>query len=391
MSHFTLPLDRQPVIIAARRSAIGRAGGMFAEVEVEDLAASVMRAAIADAGIPAEDIDDVLLGNASGPGGNVARLSLLSAGLAHHIPGVTIDRQCGSGLEAVNLACQKIASGAGQIFVAGGVESQSRAPLRTLPASKTLPEQNYSRARFSPDSIGDPEMGVAAENVAAAFKVSRARQDAFALQSQARAVAAAAAGKFNAEIAPVAAQNQDECIRADMTAQRLARLRPAFAKDGTVTVGNACPLNDGAAAIVVTSAQRARDLGHRTALAYLDSASAGVDPNLLGIGPVASTHKLLQRNPNLSLNLLTHLEFNEAFASQVLASLDQLDLASDFVNQDGGAIALGHPFAASGAILVTRLYSQLMRDTVTQNALAMAMIGIGGGQGITTAFAPMTL
>lgn len=386
-----LPEDRQPVIIAARRSAISRAGGMFASLDAEDLAAPVMMATLADANVTPDQIDDVILGNAAGPGGNIARLSALHAGFPTSTPGVTVDRQCGSGLEAIMQACHVIMSGAGTTYLAGGVESQSRAPLRTLPASGTLPEHNYTRARFAPEAVGDPEMGAAADTVAQKFNISRQRQDAFALRSQQRAAQARDAGAFDAEIVPIAGHITDECIRDTMTAERLARLRPAFTKDGTVTVGNACPLNDGAATVLVTTAAKARTLGHTKALAYLGGASAGVDPNVLGIGPVASTRKLLKHHPNLSLANLTHLEFNEAFASQVLASLDALHINEDFPNQHGGAIALGHPFGASGTILVTRLFSQLIRQGAQDNAFAMAMIGIGGGQGLTAAFSPMAL
>ncbi len=386
-----LPEDRQPVIIAARRSAIGRAGGMFAGLDVEDLAAPVLRATLADANATPDQIDDVILGNAAGPGGNIARLSALHAGFPTSIPGVTVDRQCGSGLEAVMMACHLIMAGAGTTYLAGGVESQSRAPLRTLPASGTLPEHSYTRARFAPDAIGDPEMGAAADTVAERFNISRERQDAFALRSQQRATQARDAGAFDAEIVPIAGHAADECIRDAMTAERLARLRPAFTKDGTVTVGNACPLNDGAATVLVTSVQNARTLGHSKALAYLGGASAGVDPNILGIGPVASTQKLLRQRPNLSLANLTNLEFNEAFAAQVLASLDALNIPDSLPNPQGGAIGLGHPFGASGTILVTRLFSQLIRQNAHPNALAMAMIGIGGGQGLTAAFSPMAL
>lgn len=386
-----MPPERQPVIIAARRSAIGRAGGMFASLDVEELAAPVLQATLAEAGLSADQIDDVILGNAAGPGGNVARLAALHAGFPTSVPGVTVDRQCGSGLEAVMQACHLIMAGAGTTYLAGGVESQSRAPLRTLPASGTLPAQSYKRARFSPDTIGDPEMGAAADTVAQRFNISRARQDAFALRSQERAKHARDAGRFTAEIIPIAGHATDVCIRDDMTAARLARLRPAFIETGTVTVGNACPLNDGAAALLITSAANGRALGHKKALAFLGGAAAGVDPNILGIGPVASTRKLLKHHPNLRLGDLTHLEFNEAFAAQVLASLDALKIDETLPNQDGGAIALGHPFGASGAILVVRLFSQLIHHTPPDNALAMAMIGIGGGQGLTAAFQPTHL
>jgi acetyl-CoA C-acetyltransferase len=364
---------------------------MFASLDIEELAAPVLQATLADAGLPADQLDDVILGNAAGPGGNVARLAALHADFPTSTPGVTVDRQCGSGLEAVMQACHLIIAGAGTAYLAGGVESQSRAPLRSLPASGTLPAQSYKRARFSPDTIGDPEMGAAADTVANKFNISRARQDAFALRSQARAAKARDAGRFTGEITPIAGHATDACIRDSMTAARLARLRPAFTQDGTVTVGNACPLNDGAAALLITTASKARALGHSKALAYLGGAAAGVDPNILGIGPVASTRKLLTQHPNLRLSDLTHLEFNEAFAAQVLASLDALEIDENLPNPDGGAIALGHPFGASGTILVVRLFSQLIRQNAPPNALAMAMIGIGGGQGLTAAFQPTRL
>ncbi|SHK29321.1 acetyl-CoA C-acetyltransferase [Shimia gijangensis] len=385
---FQLPPERQPVIIAARRSAIGRAGGMFRDLEVQDLAAPVLRAALADTPITPDQIDDVILGNAAGPGGNIARLSALTAWGQVTVPGVTTDRQCGAGLEAVIHACRLVQAGAGEVFVAGGVESHSRKPHRALPSETgSIP---YDRARFSPDSIGDPEMIEAADSVARTYAITRARQDAYALQSHNRAFTARDAGVFEAEIAAVKGQATDECPRRDLTLERLARLRPT-ASGGTVTVANACPLNDGAAAVVVTSAARARVLGYTCALAFEDAAAAGVDPNLLGIGPVAATRKLLAKRPDLALKHLTHLEFNEAFAAQVLASLDELNLPATLPNPEGGALALGHPFGASGAILITRLFSQLIRTQAPDHALAMAMIGIGGGQGLTAAFRPISL
>lgn len=381
-----LPPDRQPVIVAARRSAIGRAGGMFRNLEVEELAAPVLRAVAEDAGVTADEIDDVIFGNAAGPGGNIARLSALTAWGDVSVPGQTVDRQCGAGLEAVVQACRLIQAGAGDIYVAGGVESHSRKPTRALPG-----QPPYERARFSPDEFGDPEMGEAADNVARHFGISRERQDAYALQSHARACTGRNAGAFKAEIVAINDLATDECPRADLTPERLARLRPAFDTSGSATVANSCPLNDGAAALVVTSAKRARALGHNWALMFEDAAVAGVNPNLLGIGPVASTQKLLRRRPDLTLSQLTHLEFNEAFASQVLACLDQLDLPATLPNSQGGAIAFGHPFGASGAILVTRLFTQLIRTPAPNHALAMAMIGIGGGMGLTAAFRPKTL
>lgn len=390
---FRLPPERQPVIIAARRSAIGRSGGMFRDLDVQDLAAPVLRAALADTPFSSGQIDDVILGNAAGPGGNIARLAALTAWGDVTVPGVTTDRQCGAGLEAVIHACRLIQAGAGDVYMAGGVESHSRKPQRALPAFGNGPPQPYDRARFSPDTIGDPDMIEAAEAVAQTCAITRARQDAYALQSHARAIAAQAAGAFDAEIVAISGHTGDECPRADLSADRLARLRPTR-KSGTVTVANACPLNDGAAAIIITTRARAKALGISRALAFEDAATMGVDPNILGLGPVAATRKLLARRPDLGLDHLTHLEFNEAFAAQVLACLDALNVPATLPNPQGGAIALGHPFGASGAILVTRLFSQLVRATAPDHtpnkSLAMAMIGIGGGQGIAAAFRPLT-
>lgn len=376
--------ERTPVIIAALRTPIGRAGGALSAVTLEALAAPVMKALLADSGIPASAVDDVILGNAAGGGGNIARLAALEADLPLSVPGMTVDRQCGSGLAAIVTACQLIAGGAGDVFVAGGVESVSRAPLRAYrPERECDPLSFYTRARFAPDKVGDPEMGVAAENVARAFGITRARQDAFALESHAKAVAAQASGVFAAEIAPIAGLLQDECPRASTSLEKLSALPPKFVEGGSVTAGNTCPLNDGASVVLVTSLAKARAMKAAFALLFEDAATAGVDPNILGIGPVASTKALVKRRPDLAPGCADFIEFNEAFAAQVLASLDQLGIAPERINAQGGALALGHPFGASGAILVTRLFHQMKTRPGT---LGLAMIGIGGGMGITAAF-----
>ncbi|MFE0101546.1 thiolase family protein [Streptomyces sp. NPDC059009] len=441
-----LPDDRIPVVIAARRTAVGRAGGALAGVEAATLVSTAIRAALADSRVPPDRVCDVLVGNAVAGGGNLARLAALEAGLPVSVPGVTVDRQCGSGLEAVVLACRLVAAGAGDVYLAGGGESVSTAPWRVRQPSRpgALPEF-YGRARFAPEEVGDPDMGVAAENVAARYGISRRRQDEFALRSHRRAVAAQRAGRFTAEITPVRTArgtvDTDECPRPDTSLSALSALRPLFGRHtgtagprgatgadepgtaravtpgtanpgapgtatastpGTVTAGNSCPLNDGAAMLVVTSRAVARELGHPVVLAFEDAASAGVDPNVLGIGPIASTSRLLARRPRLDLAAPGHghregtvqrIEFNEAFASQVLASLDALGIAVERVNLDGGALALGHPFGASGAILVTRLFSQLVREPdagVPVGSRALAMLGIAGGLGITALFTSMT-
>lgn len=373
--------DLQPVIIAGRRSPIGRVGGGLAGLDLEQLAAPVLRAALDDSGLPPTAISDVILGNAVGGGGNIARLVALEAGLPLAVPGLTVDRQCGSGLEAVVLACRLIAAGAGTAYLAGGAESTSRAPLRARPGN---PPQPYSRARFAPQGIGDPDMIDAAENVAHRYDISRARQDALALQSHRRAVAAASTGAFDAELVPLGGLASDQGPRPTTNAAALAGLVP-LREGGTVTVGNACPLNDGAAVVVVTSRRMARAQGVTRALAFVDAAVAGVDPNVLGIGPVASTTALMARNRGLSPDAARWIEFNEAFAAQVLASLDQLGVAPERINRDGGALALGHPFGASGAVLVVRLLAQARREG-QDGDLGLAMMGIAGGMGLTAAF-----
>ncbi|MDR9780705.1 thiolase family protein [Rhizobium redzepovicii] len=387
--------DWQPVVVAAYRTPIGRAFGSLATVAAEDLLAAIIRRIVAETGIAPDDIDDVLVGNAAGGGGNIGRLAALTAGLPLSVPGVAVDRQCGSGLEAIIMAARLIQAKAGACFLAGGVESVSTAPWRVeRPKANGALPRFYGRARFSPETVGDPEMGIAAENVARQFAIARQRQDEFALRSHRLAVAAAEAGLFQPEIVDISTTHglveRDECPRPSTSLEALANLRPVFLRDGSVTAGNACPLNDGACLVLVMSRGMAKSLGIGKGLALIDSAAAGVDPNLLGIGPVASTKKLLRRQPGLSLASIDAIEFNEAFAAQVLASLDQLDIPADTVNREGGAIALGHPFGASGAILVTRLYSQLVRAGVP-GATGLAMIGIGGGIGLTALFESVAL
>ncbi|HYE00376.1 MAG TPA: thiolase family protein [Alphaproteobacteria bacterium] len=374
-------------IVAARRSPVGRMGGALRDLPVEALAAPVLRAVVEDAGLDPAGIDEVMLGNAAGPGGNVARLSLLQAGLPLDVPGVTIDRQCGSGLEAVNLAAALIASGAADCVLAGGVESTSTAPWRAeRPARPGGLPRFYGRARFAPDAIGDPEMGVAAENVARACGIDRARQDAYALASHAKAVAAQDAGRFDREIVPLPTGgglvHRDECPRRDTSLEKLARLPAAFVPGGTVTAGNSCPLNDGAAIVAVVSARRWAALGRPPALRVRATAAAGVDPNLLGLGPVPAVERLLRRS-GVERGAINLVEFNEAFAAQVLASLDRLGLPESRVNRGGGALALGHPFGASGAILTVRLFSEML-DPKANAALGLATLGIGGGLGVAT-------
>lgn len=380
---------RIPVIIAALRTPIGRVNGTLRDIEPSQLAAPLIARILRDTGVKASEIDDVLLGNAANSAGNLARLAALEAGLPVSTPGVTVDRQCGSGLEAITLAARMIQAGAGRFYLAGGTESASRAHIRLRPPLERRGElAPVKRARMAPDEIGDPDMGVAAENVATACKISRERQDAFALQSHRRAVEAAVAGRFAREIVPVETAtdlvSRDECPRANASLETLQRLKPVFVEGGTVTAGNACPINDGAAVVLVTNLAEAQRLGVSFALEFVDAATAGVDPKLLGLGPVPAMQKLKARQSALDPAKVDFIEFNEAFASQVLGSLDQLDIAAERVNLDGGAIALGHPYGASGAILTVRLFSQMLASP--KGTEGLAMMGVGGGMGIVTLF-----
>lgn len=382
------------VIIAAKRTPIGKIGGILKDIPPEQLVAGLIKGIVRESGLVATDIDDVILGNVVGPGGNVARLAALQAGLPFSVPGVTVDRQCGSGLEAINLAARLVQSGAGDIFLAGGVESTSRAPWkiekpRSLYALKG--PEIFTRARFSPEDIGDPEMGMAAENVAERYGVTREIQDSYALASQRKAIASIQTKRFQAEIIPVRIEDAkrqtivfdtDECPRQNTSLEKLAALPPVFKASGTVTAGNACPMNDGAAIVLIMSEQKAQSLGLKPLLTFVDAVAIGVDPNYLGIGPVPAVTALLKRN-HLSVSNIDLVEFNEAFASQVIASLDELHIPWDKVNVGGGAIALGHPYGASGAVLVTRLCIEMQREDVT---LGLATLGIGGGLGLATLF-----
>ena len=377
-----LPADRQPVIIAGRRTPVCRSNGALKDLRAHQLLAPVLTQLLAESHVSPEDVADVVIGNAVGGGGNVARFALLEAGLPVSVPGLTVDRQCGSGLDAIVLAARLVAAGGNPVYLAGGVESISTAPLRAYRNDDGEPDF-FSRARFVPPGYGDPDMGVAAENVAARFGVGRDRQDAFALASHQRAVAAARAGLFEGEITPLETAagtvSKDDGPRPGLNAAVLKRFPPAFVEGGTVTAGNSCFDADAASAVVITSLQRARELGAADGLLVLATDTAGVDPELLGIGAAAAGERLLA-NRGLMPADVRLVEFNEAFASQALACLDHLGFDPDRANADGGALALGHAYGASGAVLVTRLLAQA-RATGEEGQLALALISIAGGMG----------
>ena len=382
MADELLPPGRQPVIIAARRTPVCPVNGALRTLRAHELLAPVLRALVDGLELDPASVADVVIGNAVGGGGNVARLALLDAGLPATVPGITVDRQCGSGLDAIALAARLVAAGGSEVYLAGGVESTSTAPVR---ANRTDDGglEFYRRAQFVPADFGDPDMGVAAETVAGEYGVGRDRQDEFALASHKKALTAIREGRFEAELVPMDTAagpvSVDAGPRSGLTPAIMARFPAAFVPGGTVTAGNSCFDADGASAVVITSLQRARELGAPDGLLVRGTATAGVDPQLLGIGAVPAARQVLA-GAGVSAGDVELVEFNEAFASQTLACLDQLAIEPARVNLDGGALALGHAYGASGAVLVTRLLAQARR-TANPGALALAMISMAGGMG----------
>jgi acetyl-CoA C-acetyltransferase/3-oxo-5,6-didehydrosuberyl-CoA/3-oxoadipyl-CoA thiolase len=387
-------------IVEALRTPFGRYGGALAGVRPDDLAATVLEAVVARSGINAADIDDVILGCANQAGEdnrNVARMALLVAGYPVEVPGQTVNRLCGSGLQALAAAANAIAVGDAEVVVAGGVESMSRAPLVTLKPESGLERGNRElvdttigwrfvnprlHAKYPTISLGET-----AERVADQWHVSREAQDELALASQQRAAAAATSGVHAEEIVPVSIPqrsgapivvDRDEHPRPDTSAAALAKLKPAFAADGTVTAGNASGINDGAAALLVVESERARALGLKPYARIVATAVAGVDPSVMGAGPIPAIRKLLDRT-GLTVADIDRVELNEAFASQAVACITELGLDPAKTNVHGGAIALGHPLGASGARMATTLVRELRRSGGRYGIAAMC---IGVGQGI---------
>ncbi|MFF8015133.1 acetyl-CoA C-acyltransferase [Streptomyces sp. NPDC007929] len=383
---------------AARRTPIGKLRGALSSVRPDDLAATVVRALVA--GVPALDparIDDVYWGAANQAGEdnrNVARMAALLAGLPESVPGATVNRLCASGLEAVTTAARTIASGEADIVIAGGSESMSRAPFVLPRPDEALPHRMETADTRLGWRLVNPAMrelhgllamGETAEEVAARYGVSRERQDDFALRSHQRAALARKNGHFDDEILPVerpdgAVVDTDECVREDTSYEKLSRLKPVFRDGGTVTAGNASPMNDGAAGLLLVSKDALDDLGLQSLGRYVAGASAGVHPDVMGIGPVPATRKVLTR-VGWSVGDLEEAEFNEAFAAQALACVDQLGIDPDLVNPSGGAIALGHPLGCSGARILTTLLHR-MRRTGAGRGLATMCVGVGQGSAV---------
>lgn len=402
-------MSRRVAVIAALRTPVGRYGGALASIRPDDLAAHVIRAVVARSTIDPSLIDDVYLGAANQAGEDnrdVARMAVLLAGLPDSVPGCTVNRLCSSGLEAINIAARMIEAGAGDVMIAGGVESMTRAPFVFL-----KPEAGYDRTppqvfdttigwRFTNPRLAAMHhpysMGETAENVARTYGISREEQDRFAFNSQMKWKAAADAAKWGDEIVPVEIPqrkgepivfNVDEHPRPDTTMEALAKLKPAFAKDalGTVTAGNASGVNDGAAALLLVEADTARRLGLKPIAFVGASATAGVDPAYMGLGPVPATRKALARAGGAGLTMadIELFELNEAFAAQSIACIRDLGLDESRVNVNGGAIAIGHPLGASGARIAATLIHEMKRRRAKHGVAALC---VGVGQGVATVF-----
>ena len=379
------------VILSGVRTPVGRYGGVLSGERPDDLGALVIREAVRRAGVEPAQIEDVYFGCANQAGEdnrNVARMASLLAGLPESVPGITVNRLCASGLSAIVSACHAVAAGEGDLYVAGGVESMSRAPFVF-----GKPEHGFPRGdrtvydttlgwRFPNPRMEEmfplESMGETGENVAERYGVSREEQDAFGLQSQRRWAAADEAGRFADELVAVGDTGRDEHPRPDTDASKLAALKPAFREGGTVTAGNSAGINDGAAAVVIATEEKARQLGAEPLGTFLGAAVAGVDPRVMGIGPIPAVRKALAR-AGVEVSELDLVELNEAFASQSLVVIRELGLDPEKVNVNGGAIALGHPLGMTGARLVVTLLHELRRRG-GRYGLATLCVGVGQGQ-----------
>ncbi|WP_066308602.1 thiolase family protein [Bacillus sp. FJAT-29814] len=387
-------METDIVILSAVRTPVGRYGGALKSLNSGQLGAIAIKEAINRAGITPEQVDEVVLGEVrqSTESSNVARVAALRAGVPESIPAFTINRLCASGMQAIASAAQQIAFGQAEIVVAGGTESMSNAPIylrnsRFGGDNPKLVDSNTEAGQQPQEIYGSGlGMGITAENVAERFAISREDQDAFALESQRRAATAISEGRFEDEIVPVEIKGkkgsivfaEDEHPRPETTREALARLRPVFKENGTVTAGNACGRNDGASACVLTSGQHAEKLGLKPLARIVDWASVGVSPEIMGIGPVPAVKKLLQRT-GLTIADIGLIELNEAFASQALAVIRELKLDPNRVNVNGGAIALGHPLGATGAKIMTTLVYEMIRRGEKRG---IATLCVGGGQGM---------
>ncbi|MBM6619972.1 acetyl-CoA C-acetyltransferase [Bacillus suaedaesalsae] len=387
--------SKEVVIVSAVRTAIGSFNGSLASVKATTLGATVIKEALSRAGLAADQVDEVIMGNVlqAGLGQNPARQAAIEAGLPVETPSMTINKVCGSGLKAVHLATQAILAGDADIVVAGGMENMSQAPyiLRGARDGFKMGDQKLVDSMIHDGlwcAFNDYHMGITAENLCDQYSISREEQDTFAALSQQKAVAAIEAGRFNDEIVPVEIKTRKETIvfdtdeypKPNSSAEKLGGLRPAFKKDGSVTAGNASGINDGAAVVIVMSKEKAETLGIIPLVTIKANASGGVDPSTMGIGPVPAVNKALEK-ASMSLADIELIEANEAFAAQSLAVDRELQFNKEILNVNGGAIALGHPIGASGTrILVTLIHEMKKRNAKT----GLATLCIGGGQGVAT-------
>ncbi|WP_079507340.1 acetyl-CoA C-acetyltransferase [Mesobacillus jeotgali] len=389
-------MENTIVIASAVRTATGAFGGAFSKVSAVDLGAAAIKSALEKANVSTDVVDEVIMGNVlqAGLGQNPARQAAMRAGLPETCPSMTINKLCGSGLKAVHLAYQAIAAGEADIVVAGGMENMSQAPfvLKGAREGFKMGDQKLVDTLLGDGLVcafNDYHMGITAENLAEKYEISRSEQDTFAVKSQNRAEAAITSGRFKDEIVPVEVKqrkgdpiivDQDEHPKFGSTIEKIGKLRPAFKKDGTVTAANASGINDGAAAVVVMSGKKAKELGITPLVTIKANASAGVDPSIMGIGPVNAVKKALKKT-DMELTDIDLVEANEAFAAQALSVMKELDMSEENVNVNGGAIALGHPIGASGArILVTLIHELKKRE----QKYGLATLCIGGGMGVAT-------
>ncbi len=383
---------REAVIVSAVRTAIGKYAGMLSDFEGYQLGGIVVKEAVKRAGIDPTQIDEVYMGNAEGAPGNIGRVIALEAELPITVPGIQFDRQCASGLETICMAAAMIESGHGDIYVAGGAESQTNNPYFM---KKTKRQYSYAFPSFnyvmmSPPRLGNPDMGITAENVLKMHPVSREKMDAFAYESHQRALKAIEAGAFKEQIVPVVKTvkgkevilDTDKGPRAEATPEQLAKLKPVFLKDGSVTAGNSCPLNDGAAAVVIMSKEKADKLCLKPLLKVKGFASVGLDPHYMGFGPICAVKKVLEKT-GVTLDKVELIELNEAFASQAIGCIEELGLDTARVNPNGGAIALGHPLGATGAFLTTKAAYAMQN---AQRKYAIVTMCVGGGEGSAAIF-----
>lgn len=384
---------REAVIVSAVRTPIGSYQGKLAPLQATELGAIVVKEALNRAGVDPNLVDEVILGNVlqAGLGQNPARQAWIKAGYQETVPALTINKVCGSGLKAVALAAQAIRADDADVMIAGGMESMSNAPYLLARSTYRLGDQKVVDSMIHDGlwcAFSDYHMGITAENIVDQYSLTRSEQDEFAVMSQQRAAAAIASGRFKDEIIPVNVTNDkgqittieiDEYPRSNTTLERLGNLRPAFKKEGTVTAGNASGINDGAAALVVMSADRAEALGIKPLAKIVGYASAGLDPTVMGLGPIYATRKLLDKT-GLSMDDMDLIEANEAFAAQSLAVGRDLQIPIEKLNVNGGAISLGHPIGASGSRILVTLIHELHKR---QGRLGLATLCIGGGQGVS--------